>query len=71
MLIDMMEKLGSDASLAPLDDEKISQLEAEINSTEFPEIKCLLVVPAEDDEDSQEDNQEGETENSLNCAVNL
>ncbi|MCH2055843.1 MAG: hypothetical protein MK214_04355 [Thalassotalea sp.] len=60
ILIDMMEKLGSDASLTPLDAETIQELESEIESTELPEIKCFFVVPAEDDEKGEEPAKEND-----------
>lgn len=75
MLIEMMEKLGSDASIAPLDAEAIQELESEIESTDLPEIKCFLVVPAEDDdkndEPSEKEDESKEAENLLKRVASI
>ncbi|WP_448211108.1 hypothetical protein [Colwellia sp. MEBiC06753] len=73
-LIKMLETLGSDAS-ASLSTEELEHLTTELQASEFPEIKCFIVVPAEDDdnndEQSDENKEQQETENTLSHVVNF
>ncbi|REL35091.1 hypothetical protein [Thalassotalea euphylliae] len=75
-LIDLLEKLGSDASLSgsteelrsALSEKEIAMLE-DINHFKSlqPEIKCFAIVPAEDDEPSEDKNDEQEKEQSTSA----
>jgi len=62
-LVKTMEKLGSDASLAPLDEQTCIALANAIENANFPEIKNFVIIPAEDDdkEDQSDDKKDDDS----------
>ncbi len=71
-LIETMEKLGSDASMTPLTEDAKEALRETINTTQFPEIKCFFIVPAEDDDKDEQPAEEDkkDTESHLRMISN-
>ncbi|WP_448552545.1 hypothetical protein [Thalassotalea montiporae] len=84
-IINLLEKLGSDASLESIiesvqNSDVLSTNEKELlasianEKSLQPEIKCFIIAPAEDDDDNQEspkeDDDKKETENCLSLIAN-
>ncbi|REL26342.1 hypothetical protein DXX93_06960 [Thalassotalea euphylliae] len=82
-ITELLEKLGSDASLDANIETMLTSDQLAIEEKELlgnmshlkdtqPAIKCIIIAPAEDDEQEspQEDDNEKDTENLLSAVVN-
>lgn len=63
-LLETMEKLGNGSLNIEDNQELVSELTSQLETMKLPEIKSILVVPAEDDE-NEEQSEDNETENKI------
>lgn len=63
-LLETMEKLGNGSLNIEDNQELVNELTSQLETMELPHIKSILIVPAEDDE-NEEQSDENQTDNKL------